>query len=101
MTVGAQNLQRFQPVVSRVTIDVVKLEADRLPPPLHEPAPLAAVPLQPDLDQSCLEMESVALLSDGQQLGERHSAGARNDVPAPHGGSPARPRASELLAALT
>jgi hypothetical protein len=59
MTITAEQLQVLQPVVGAIPIDVMKLHVQRPPKPFDDATELAAVLLQPLLDESVLEMSAI------------------------------------------
>jgi hypothetical protein len=52
MAVGTQDLKRFDSIIERVAVDVVKLETDRLAPPVAEATSLATRVLETGLDKA-------------------------------------------------
>jgi len=68
VAVRAQELEILEAVVEPIAVDVVKLHVERLPVPLADPAPLAAVVLEACLDQTRLEIPSAASSVGDEQL---------------------------------
>src|SRR5215212_7871415 len=77
VAVGAQELEILEPVVEPIAVDVVQLHVERLPFPLTDPAPLAAIVLEASFEYPRLEVESAPLLTATQERVQRQAPGAR------------------------
>src|SRR5690606_41748303 len=73
VAVGTEQLQVLQAVVETVAVAVVQLHGQRLAAPFRDPTALAAILLEPGLDQALLEPVATALLACDQQRIKIHA----------------------------
>jgi hypothetical protein len=85
MAVGAQQLEIFEPVVVRQSVDVVDLHAEREPLPFGEPTSLAAISLEPATYESSLDVTPISVTPGDEQVGHGHGLATAHEIPTPHG----------------
>jgi hypothetical protein len=77
MAIAAKQLKVLEPIVCSIAVDVMKLHAQRLPPPFGDPAYLTAVLLQSFAEKPRLQMPTASLTTGNKELIDRviHSRG--------------------------
>jgi hypothetical protein len=88
MAVRAQNLKVLEPVVVAVAVDVMQGERDPEAPPFSQPTCLAATRLDPGIEQTSLEVITVAPRASNQELLEWNPRRPRGDQASLYGGVP-------------
>jgi hypothetical protein len=92
VTIGAEELEVFEPVVQPIAIDVVQLHADGFPVPFRDPTPLTPVLLEPLSQEAVFQVGAFGFPPGNQQLQfTRHRVRARDDVASTHCVSPRVP----------